>query len=449
MKIPAVLRISFWQAMLFLALCFVSGCGGSPSAGPDTPAYQHAFYSEDYEIPHSQGAQQLSDFLTSLHPDYHLFGYNFGASLVDAEGNVLAFFLGLEHKLEFFDHKYEGGVGFHGAAFGALYKWTGFDNPVIEEQVNPWGVRLNSREHPGSFISIQLLSGLMGSANATYRLSADVIDPHGKRLKADVRLRDPFGAVNQGYGTTSFYPHYITGEQRAAIMSLPGRTIDAYLEATHDRMDYQGDYYYALPLMNVEQFSIEYNGKTVSGSNGKCWLDYFVLTADLAYMIYTDASEWKWIAMQFPEMDAAINILRMKNASGLLPLARLFNQDGGRTRNGSRNAAHSWAIDKVTVAAVPNGKTWHSEASGITYDLQYRVLLESSTFQWDFIVTLEEDQELDLGDGKLDYQGLGAVEGTLGGQTVHGRCWFEAETKKMGKISGFSTPAFGDKGNYK
>jgi len=432
-----VLHVSLWLAAFVPALCFVYGCGGSPDAGSAAQAYQHAFYSEDYESPHSQGAQQLSDFLTSPHLDYHLFGYNFGVSLVDADGNVVAFFLGLEHKEEYkegvgFEKKYEGGAGFRGAAFGSFYKWAGFDNSVIETQVNPWGVRLNSREQPGSFISIQLLSGLMGSADATYRLSADVIDTHGKRLKADVRLRDPFGAVNQGYGTTSFYPHYITEKQKAVIMSLPESTIDAYLEATHDRMDCQGPYYYALPLMSVEQFSIEYDGKTLSGSTGKCWLDYFVLTADAAYMIYTNNSRWTWIAMQFPEMDSAINVLNMNNDSGSLPLVRLFNKDGGRTRNGARTAAHSWEIDidKVTVKPLSNGKKWYSEASGITYDLQYRVLLESSTFPGDLIVTLEEDQELDMGNGeKPDYQGLGKVEGTLGGQAVHGRCWFEAEAK--------------------
>ncbi len=94
-------------------------------------------------IAHFQGAQQLSDFLRSPHLDYHLFGYNFGASLVDEEGNLVAFFLGLEHKEEYkegvgFEKKYEGAVGFRGAGFGPSYKWTGFDNFDIETQVNPW-----------------------------------------------------------------------------------------------------------------------------------------------------------------------------------------------------------------------------------------------------------------------------------------------------------------------
>lgn len=379
------------------------------------------FYSEVYTLPQTQSAQKLSDYLTGKHLDYHQYGWNICASMTDNNNNTLAFFFAIEYAE---DGGYRGGVGFGNSEEG--FKWSGFINTGIETTANPWSVKLTSSDLPGMFVKMELTSGLMGSANAIIRLTADVIDLYGKSLQLDVRLRDPFGAINQGYGTTSLYPHYLTEAQRTAIMALPEKSIGAYLTATDDRMSCQGAYYYALPLMDVEQFSIMYDNVTLSGTSGKSWMDYFVKSYNETPLQMQAGSRWDWIAIQLPEINTAINILKISNStSATLPFARLFNTDSERTKNGAYKAAHSWALDEISVEPVP-GSEWTSP-SGQEYYMQYRIKLESVTKPGDLTVTmLRNNQTVMLPEGS-NYQGIGIVEGTLGGQVVHGQCWVEVQ----------------------
>ncbi len=399
--------------------CFVSCTKDNDDSNGDSKKFP--FYSEDFTLPQSQSAKQLSDYMTAKHLDYHQFGWNICASMTDAQNNTLAFFFGIEYVK---DVGYRGGVGFSDSEDG--FKWSGFTTTDIETTTSPWSAKLTSSDLPGMFVKMELTSGLMGSADAVITLTADVIDLYGKNLKVDVRLRDPYGAINQGYGTTSMYPHYLTEAQRTAIMALPEKTIGAYLIATGDPMDYQGAYYYALPLMDVEQFTINYDDVTLGGTSGKSWMDYFVKSYNETSIQMQAGSRWDWIAIQLPDINTAINVLKISSSvSATLPYARLFHTDGERTKNGAYKAAHSWALDEITIEPVP-GSEWTS-LSGQKYYMQFRIKLESATKPGDLTVTtLRNNQTVILPEGS-NYQGLGTVEGTLGGQAVHGQCWVEVQ----------------------
>jgi hypothetical protein len=382
------------------------------------------YYSEDYSLLQSQSALSLSDFMTDGHENYHQYGWNICASLEDNSNNIMSFFIAIEYAESDTTPPYRGGIGFCKAE-GEGYKWSGITSTTIEMTTSPWSAKLTNPLLPGWFVKIELTSGLMGSADAEYLLTGDVYDASMKHLTVDVRLRDSFGAINQGYGTTSFYPHYITAAQRAKIMGLPEKTIGAYLTATGDPMSAQGAYYYALPLMNVKQFSIEYDTVTYSGSSGKSWMDYFVKSYTAESIAMQKGSKWNWIAIQLPDFNTAINVLDIKNSvAGGIPYARLYNTESERTRNGARKAAHSWAIDEVTVE--PFGEQW-TTSTGISYYLQYRIRLKSSTYPGDLTVTMiRKSQAVVLPEGS-NYQGLGWVQGTLNGQSINGRCWVEVQ----------------------
>ena len=414
----------FFSVIFFaFSFFFLSSCKDDVTTPSTTSGIQYPFYSEDYSLPQTQGPQQLSDYLTGPHTDYHQYGWNICASLVDSTNATLAFFIAIEYNASE-KEPYRGGVGF-GKTEEDGYKWSGFTNTSVQTTSNPWSVTLTTPLFPGSFITIQLASGLMGSSNAVYKLTADVYDFNGKNLKVDVRLRDQFGAMNQGYGTTSFYPHYLTSVQRNSIMALPEKTIGAYLTASGDRMSFQGAYYYALPLMDVEQFNIEYDGSAIHGSSGKSWMDYFVKSYNEESLVMQKGAKWNWIAIQLPEINSAINVLDISSTvSGPLPYARLFNMNSERTKNGARKAVHSWGVDEITVE--PFGEEWVT-STGQKYSMQYRVRLQSSTMPGDFTVTmLRKNQAVVLPEGS-NYQGLGIVDGVLGGKAVHGQCWVEVQ----------------------
>ena len=412
-----------------ILLIFLAGCIGifNPVSAD---IKEHAFYSENYEMPHSQSADNLSVFFTEKHLDYDLFGYDFWAGLEDNSGQTTSFFFALEQK----GQKAIGSVGFLGKDFenissrnsGEKYIWSGFENANLETTINPWSIKLSDPNSSASYIRIELLSGLMGSENSTYRLTADTLDQSGKQIKVNVILYDTFGVINQGYGTTSFFPQYLTDLQREEIMKQPEKTIGTYLTATNDPMDWQGDYYYALPLMDVLSYTIEYDGKAVSGSRGKSWLDYFVQSYSIESLGNMTGSKWNWIAIQMPEINAALNLLDLINDKGELSSARLFNNSGDKSLNGARTASHSWEIENINVDPVA-GSEWVS-STGKEYFLTYHITLKSSTLPGNLLVEVFKDQELVISEEQTDYQGLGKVTGTLGDVDIGtGQAWLEIE----------------------
>ena len=404
---------------------------------PD-PAADCAFFTEDYTLPHTQSAQQLSQFLSSEHFEYDLDGWFFFGNLVNQAkpDDISVFFIAVQ-RIEMSYHGFRAPVvpaivAFSNDSLGK-YEWRGFVTLDIDSLMivtsSPWNVTLNPPYPAGPLITMSLISGSMGAADAVYRLTADILDSHGIMLHAEVQLRDRLGAVNQGYGTASFFPQYITQDQRAQIMGLPARTVSNYLESTGDPMSCQGSYYYSFPLMDVEQFSIRLDDtiSLSSGSDGLMWMDYVVQTYDQrASEVFSKAS-WDFYAIQLPEINAAIMVIEINSTTGSLPVATLFRNDSDRTLNGARKAIHSWAINEINIYPVP-GTEWESPQTKLKYAMQHQIQLTSADYPADLTITMvRNNQEIVIDTSKIKYEGLGTVEGMLDGQPVTGQAFVEIQ----------------------
>ncbi|MBL7105648.1 MAG: hypothetical protein ISS18_15080 [Bacteroidales bacterium] len=405
---------------------------------PD-PAAGCAFFTQDYALPQTQTAQQLAEYLSSEHFEYDLDGWFFFGSLVDSAmpDDIGVFFIAvqrIEESLKGFRVPMVPAiVGFNSASLGH-YEFRGFltldMDPLMTVTSNPWSVRLNSPLQSGPLIKMDLVSGSMGAADAVYNLTADIPDSDGVRLQAEVQFRDRLGVVNQGDGSASFFAQFLTDAQRKQIMGSSVRTVSNYLEATDDPMSCQGSYYYSLPLMDVEQFSIILDTVSLSnGSDGFMWMDYVVQSYDQrARDVFSNAS-WDFYAIQLPEENAAIMVIQVNSATGSLPIAKLFRYDSDRTLNFARKAVHSWAIDEIKIEAI--GTTWTSPTTGLKYAMHHRIQLMSTVLPADLIINMMiENQEIviDFDTIKtIKYEGLGSVEGMLGDLSVTGRAFVELQ----------------------
>ncbi|MFH1159584.1 MAG: lipocalin family protein, partial [bacterium] len=208
----------------------------------------------------------------------------------------------------------------------------------------------------------------------------------------------------------------------------PVRTVSNYLEATADPMSCQGSYYYSLPLLDVEQFTITRSDSVLSsGTKGLMWMDYVVQTYDQrAVEVFSEAS-WSFYAIQFPDINASLMVIEINSTTGSLPIARLFSTDGGMTLNYAHKPKYIWAINNINIEAVP-GTNWTSPKSNLDYAMQHRIQLMSEDFPADLTLTMViNDQEIYIDEKTIKYEGLATVEGTLGSMTVTGQAFVEIQ----------------------
>ena len=428
-----------------LLVCFtiaVAACGSSQE-GEDKqvwpePAPGCAYYMQDNDLPQTESAQQLSRYLSKEHMEYDLDGWFFFGSLMDdaAPQDPGVFFISMQRV----DVSEDGGtlplvpavVAYGSEALGQ-YVYGGAYTLDIEPAVNvimdPWKVEVRSMDQEDPLLSMELTSGSMGEAGAEYRLAADVQDQLGGRLQAEVLLRDRLGVVNQGYGSASFFPQFLTDTQEEQISGSYGNSVRDYLEATGDPMACQGSFYYSLPLLDVEEFTITRDGVQLSGgASGTMWMDNVVQSYDeqaVKVLIDGDAA-WEFFSIMLPEEDAALMVIQITSANGTLPVASLFRAGGDTTENGALEAADAWPIDMVDVAPL-SGSMWTSPNTGLQYPQQHRIQLASDTTPVDLTITMvRENQEIVVGD-TIKYEGLATVEGTLDGQAVTGTAFVELQ----------------------
>ncbi|MEW6553968.1 MAG: hypothetical protein AB1384_06750 [Actinomycetota bacterium] len=292
MKKP--LKLLAVPVLLLLLGVTVTACGGSQGGG-DTPGYPtpaagSAFFTRDYDMPQTQSAEQMSEWLVSEHFEYDLDGWFFFGSLVDSAaptepGTFIISMQRIEEVQGSSRLAMVPAIVAYGSPTLGQYMYGGEYALDVSPQVNvesdPWKVELNSPTQAEPIMTMELVSGSMGAAGAEYRLSADIADQLGGRLQAEALMRDRLGVVNQGYGKASFFPQFLTNEQRDEITRSHGNSVGAYLEATGDPMAAQGSYYYSQPLMDVERFTITRDGATLSsGVAGTMWMDQVVQTYD-------------------------------------------------------------------------------------------------------------------------------------------------------------------------
>ena len=424
-------------ALIIPAILLIS-CSGDVSKWAEPPE-GCPFFTESHVLPQTQGPEQLGQYLATEHFDYDLDGWFFMGSLVDsvAPDDIGVFFLAVQ-RIEMSDNGFRAPVvpaivGFNNSAIGH-YEFRGFftldADPLMTVTANPWNVRLNSPLQSGPLITISLVSGMMGAVDAEYRITADIPDLNGVRLQVDMQLRDHFGVVNQGYGSASFFPQFLTTMQREQILSSPVHSVPAYLESTGDPMSCQGSYYYSLPLMDVEQFSVKRDNISLSsGTQGLMWMDYVVQTYDERASEVFSEDSWDFFAIQLPEENAAIMVLQVNSATGALPVATLFRNDSDQTLNSARKAVHSWAIDEIKIEAVSGGRIWTSPTTGNEYDMEHHVRLTSSDWEADLTIRMVRDNQEIVIDksGTIKYEGLGIVEGTLQGRPIAGKAFVELQ----------------------
>lgn len=422
---------------------FCCSCNKNKAIVNDEPVFPEpaegcSFFTQEFTLPQTQSAQQLADYLSTEHFEYDLDGWFFFGNLVDrvAPDDIGVFFIAVQ-RIEESNNGFRAPivpaiVGFNSMSLGH-YEFRGFltldMDPLMTVTSNPWSVRLNSPLQAGPLITMDLVSGSMGAANAVYRLTADIPDMQGVRLRAEVQMRDRLGVVNEGDGTASFFPQFLTEAQREQIMGSSVRTVSNYLETSGDPMSCQGSYYYSLPLMDVEQFSIMLDDSLLSnGNNGLMWMDYVVQSYDQrASEVFSEAS-WDFYAIQLPEANAAIMVIEINSATGSLTIAKLFRYDSDRTPNYARKAVYTWAINEVNIEAVP-GTIWTSPKTGQEYAMEHRIQLTSTDYPADLTIKMViNNQEIVIDTANtIKYEGLGSVEGVLGSLPVTGQAFVELQ----------------------
>jgi hypothetical protein len=415
------------------------GSGGLGTRAWPKPAAGSPYFSQDYALPQSQSPQQLAEWMSSEHMEYDLDGWFFFGSLVDdaAPADPGGFFISMQ-RIRVLDDGTDWQlvpaiVGFNSPTVGGKYVYGGVYTldmaPFVTVESDPWKVEVyNFSVQWWPLMTMELASGRMGAAGAVYRLTADTPDNLGGRLEADVLVRDRLGAVNQGYGTTSLFPQFITEPQRNEVTGLFGNSVGAYLEQTGDPMTCQGSYYYSTPLMDVQSFSIKRDGIPLSsGTRGTMWMDDIVQTYDeQAKEALIGNASWEFFSIMLPDEDAAIMVIQIKSATGTLPVATLFHEGSDRTRNSARKAVHSWEIDNIDIEPVP-GTIWKSPATKQRYYREHRIRLGSSDFPADLTIKMvRKDQEI-VYKNMIKYEGLASVEGTLGGKPVTGTAFVELQ----------------------
>lgn len=403
-----------------------------------------AYYSSQFLLPQSQNKQHLTHFLSTEHKEYNLDGWFFFGNLIEGRGvpkpeQVNSFFMAIQRldQLSLFGTSFRIAiypciVGFNSSNLDRYIYGLGVDlSPQISVVADPWSVvavmPLGTGGHP-SMLSMTLVKGKMGTRGAVYHLSSDVEDQEGHRLQTDVLIKDIFGIINEGYGPSSFFPQWVTPEQRALIQSEYNGSLESYLLDKKNPMSCQGSYYYSAPRLKVLDFKItrDYNEILAEGKRGTLWMDYLVQTYNDDAKAVVDKCSWFFADIQLNGSLSMMLFELKTKTSGTLPVAKIFRRKRGE-RNGSVNSIYSWDIDKVNISPVA-GSEWESPASHVKYNMEYTVNLTSDNKKYNGTLTitmLRNNQEICIPTQDPQYEGVATVVGILGGRKVKGYAWVE------------------------
>jgi hypothetical protein len=418
------------------------------------PAASCAYYTEELILPQTQSRSNLAAFLSSEHFTYDLDGWFFMGNLMETgmETNPGVFFISVQRIEQELSPQAGWGraplvfavVGYNNEALGHyLVGGTATPDtwPLASVTSTPWKVEVNPTLQFPPQLTMELISGTMGVSGAVYQLTSDLpdlADTNGTPFQVDVWLQDRLGVVNQGHGTASFYPQFLTSPQRSRILQEFGGSVSDYLASTGDPMPCQGSLYYSIPLLDVIDFTITKGGSTLSsGSEGTLWMDYIVQSYDSQWAHILPTASWSFMAIRFPETNMAMTLFQMTNdVTGALPVAKLFSADSERTTNEARKAIHSWDIDEIEIS-VDTNSIWISPETTQQYAMVQHVLL-GGDYTADLTLTMvRNNQEIVIWTKKGDpptikYEGEAKVEGTLDGDAISG--WAFMELQPLGHL---------------
>ena len=401
-------------------------------------------------LPQSQSPAQLSAWLSASHPDYDMTSWCLFGNLIGDDGDdgpgrvdaVSAVVQLLRQPLvpscpNLFPclrlRTFEAGFTYDGAGSDG-YRIFGtmglMPSPTLAITPEPWSVVVRWQQNGASrsVLCLSLVEGEMGRRAAVYMLTADVHDVSGRRVQAEIRLRDRLGIVNEGYGPASFLPQWLTPEQNIAIQQHCNHSVAGYLAQSGDAMACQGAYYYSAPLLDVVDFTLrDQDGRVhAHGRRGSLWLDFVVQSFNAAAWQTVSGAAWTFFAIQFPEHDSALMISTVRTTSppSTLPTAKYFTASGERTANAALNAVHEWSMDQIAIHADPRS-LWTSPISGARYHLTYDIRLGGTDFPVELrLQAVRPNQEIYvLGNSK--YEGVFTVKGHVNAHGYHGLAWGE------------------------
>lgn len=415
---------------------------GDNSVDVNTLEAAEVHYTSQLNLPQTQSAEGLSDFFSFDQSGIHLQSYCIFGKLVE-EGKPVNAYMSIVQRLD------EEIPDFGSYMFPIVIAGAGFNNPEtahiifggsygiaeLTEAVTvtrPWHAHVESPNtpptpYPNNTTDMMLLSGVMGQKGARYRITSQAKDLENGALETSVEVTDEMGIVNDGYGPASFFPQWLTDEQRSVINSTYGGSVGDYLEASGNPMTDQGSYYYSAPMLKVDSFTITRNGQTVSqGNDGLLWMDIVYQSFDAAAQSIVKTATWNFFTLQFPDDNLAMMVTSVHNDyNGDLPVATLFSTTGTKSANGALNPSYRWNLQDIAITPV-SGKTWTSPSSNLTYYTQYKITL-GGEHKADLTVTMSwDEQELKV-NNTVKYEGYAEVTGTLDGKTVSGSAWVELQ----------------------
>jgi len=324
-------------------------------------AYDPVFYEKKSKLPFTKSPAQLSNWLSTSRPNYNMASWCFYGNIETEEGETVAISSIFQQQLNFpkktpyiaeFSYSDNKTNGYALAPF------------LVEEfDVNfkiPFSVTADFSPLKDVYLNLCLTSGEMGQMNATYRMSGSVIDIHLTKWEYDLKLTDTMGAIQVGYGASSYLPQWLTPQQRKEISENYNNSVTDYLEATQNPLAGQGSYYYSLPLLTVDSFTLKRNEKSYANANkGTIWVDYVVQSFTKQEFSIVSTATWQFIAIQFPtsenkdDFNGALMVSLVSTRSGdeinTLPMARFYKGDSSKlAENGAINPCYEWNTDQIT-----------------------------------------------------------------------------------------------------
>jgi len=428
------------------AVCLAAPATSFATAPPSAAAGD-VFFSPKASVVQARSPAGMRTFLSTGHPEYTMQSYVWGGSLVEAGGQTDTFAFEMQRNNESIDGSplvpvVTSAALFNrssvpGFAIGGLVGIADLTLPVSQTS-RPWSIRTQT-SLPGQspqFLDVRIVKGSIGTKGAVYEFTSSL--PNGAAgasanefLTLYVRAEDTTGMMQWGYGPSGFFPQWIYPAQRAAIKSDYGNSVGKYLAATHDPMTNQGDYYYTMPLLEVQRFSVSLGGQVVGrGSSGWIWFDNVEQQFDAAAdQIISNGVDWLEFSVQFPRTKQAMKIGYVEQASvGQLHYAMLHDAHSPKARNGAFTNSVNWDIDKIHIRPI-RSSLWTSPVSRQSYYLRYRVRLDGSRPSRQARLNIAAkfaNQEVNAG-GRHAYEGLFSVTGTLCGKKVSGLTWTEVQ----------------------
>ncbi|MBA8815728.1 hypothetical protein FHX48_000780 [Microbacterium halimionae] len=452
-----------------------AACSSSNTA-PGIPAADFGSIAEYSTTPLAQGKDctGFRAYLSTGLPQYDSQSYEFFGHLIDDDGNVNSIAMMSQGNKNEWPHTNtvytfeEAGLIFNrldqreGPVVGGIGGIADVTTPVsIDYQ--PWKIAVADIPlgQPEQTMEMRVVSGTVGAVGAVYEITAVV--PTGTSIGVDtepttlhVRAKDTTGIIQWGYGPNGFFPLWMfdgdpidptdldiaTRDQRGPIMDTYNGDIGAYLKATGDPMTGQGSHYYSMPLVEVEEWSVQRGSSYIArGTGGDLFFDNLTETYnDSAAYIVQNGYHWTEFSVQLPDSKQGMLIaVTGQEDVGDLYYAMLGGAGSKQSKNGTLAPTSNWPQGAIHITPKPSS-TWTSPNTCYVYELSYDVKLDASSTRpaVDLVFTaVEKEQEIDAGDRPV-YEGLFAYSGKLDGKSVNGYAWGEIQGTKP--AAGHDTP---------